>query len=294
MSTAAHQNEAVRARAAADARRRTLAGVATAYRWEWTKLGAQLKTQAVVVVVIVAPFLFVAVEKAQSTSPTDTLFGRWVHTSGFAIPLVALSFAAQWAFPALACIVAGDIFSSEDRHRTWKTILTRSRTRGQIFAGKALVAATWTVLIVIVLGGMSLLAGAAFVGRQPMIGLTGQVVDPGACAGLVVLSWLTTLPAVLGFAALGIFCSVLFRSSVAGVGAPVIIGLLMQLSTLITTSPPVKALLLSPPLESWHGLWTQPRFTGPFVQGVITCTGYVVVFTVAAYVVAARRDVAAR
>ena len=37
-------------------------------------------------------------------------------------------------------MVAGDIFSSEDHFGTWKTILTRSCSRGQLFAGKFLAA----------------------------------------------------------------------------------------------------------------------------------------------------------
>lgn len=271
-----------------------LSGIATAYRWEWSKLRAQVRIQTVVTVVLVAPFLFVAVVKAQSTTPTDTLFGRWVHTSGFAIPLVVLGFASQWAFPVLACVVAGDIFSAEDRHRTWKTLLTRSRSRGQIFAGKALVAATWSVLIVVLLGATSLAAGALFVGRQPMIGLSGQVESAGACAGLVAASWLMVCPVVLAFAAMGVFFSVAFRSSVVGIGAPVVLGLLMALSTLITLPTGVRVLLLAPGLEAWHGLWTQPRFTGPFVQSVVTSAAYVVIFSAAAALIAARRDVQAR
>ena len=74
--------------------------------------------------------------RVQSSVPTDTLFGRTVGESGFAVPLVVLGFAALWVFPVLASIVSGDLFSSEDRYGTWTTVLTRSRSRGELFAGR--------------------------------------------------------------------------------------------------------------------------------------------------------------
>jgi ABC-2 type transport system permease protein len=42
--------------------------------------------------------------------------------------------------PLLAAIVAGDIFAAEDQHGTWKTLLTRSVSRTQIFWAKTLTA----------------------------------------------------------------------------------------------------------------------------------------------------------
>ena len=47
-----------------------------------------------------------------------------------------LSFAANWGFPIMAGILAGDMFAGEDRQGTWKTILTRSRSPEEMFAGK--------------------------------------------------------------------------------------------------------------------------------------------------------------
>ncbi len=46
-------------------------------------------------------------------------------------------------FPLITALVAGDIFASEDHNGTLKTVLTRSLERWQIFAGKALAAATY-------------------------------------------------------------------------------------------------------------------------------------------------------
>ena len=48
----------------------------------------------------------------------------------------------------LASVVAGDIFASEDRQSTWKTVLTRSCSRGEIFVGKTLAAMTFSIVMV--------------------------------------------------------------------------------------------------------------------------------------------------
>ena len=44
--------------------------------------------------------------------------------------------------------MAGDVFASEDHFGTWKTVLTRSRGRAQVFTGKVPAAVTSTVVVV--------------------------------------------------------------------------------------------------------------------------------------------------
>src|SRR5262249_26044300 len=125
-------------------------------RVELAKLFAQLPVRVVATVCLLAPFAFAAVLRVQSAVPADTLFGRWVHVSGFALPLVVLGFAGSWGFPVLAGLVAGDVFSGEDRHDTWKTLLTRSCGRRSIFVGKTVAAAACAVGMVALLALSSL------------------------------------------------------------------------------------------------------------------------------------------
>ena len=49
-----------------------------------------------------------------------------------------------WGLPLITALVAGDIVASESHNGTLKTILTRSRDRGEVFAGKVLATATYT------------------------------------------------------------------------------------------------------------------------------------------------------
>ena len=120
---------------------RRTGGVRAAFRVERRKLANQLAPRLLALVCLLGPFAFAGVLRVQSGSPADSLYGVWVHTSGFAVSLVVLGFAGQWGLPLMAGVLAGDLFGSEDRHGTWKTVLTRSCTRRHLFAGKLLAVA---------------------------------------------------------------------------------------------------------------------------------------------------------
>src|ERR1700684_4476799 len=77
-------------------------GVADVYVAELHKLLAQLTTRVMALLVVLGPFAFAALLRVQSGSPSDALFGAWVHSSGFAIALVILGFAGTWGFPIIA------------------------------------------------------------------------------------------------------------------------------------------------------------------------------------------------
>lgn len=274
-------------------RRSPLHGAALVWRVELDKLVRLPRVQAVAAACLLAPFVAAVAVRAQSSLPQDTLFGQWLHESGWALPLVVLGFAGQWVLPLLTCVVAGDVFASEDQLGTWKTVLTRSRTRGEIFSGKVLAAVTWTVSVLVLLGAASLAAGL-LLGRQPLVGLGGQLVPPGRAAELVALSWALQLPPVLGFCLLAVLVSIATRTVVLGVGVPVLLGLLMQLLGLLSLPPRLRDALLSTPFSAWHGLWAQAPFAGPIRRGLLTSALWCLVSGVAAWVLFRRRTVRMR
>src|SRR5689334_5937184 len=114
------------------------AGLAPALRFEVRKLRSQLRTKVVLAAAVIAPIPIVVIIHGQSRPPKDTLFGRFAIDNGYALALLILGFAAQWVLPLLTSVVAGDIFASEDQHGTWKTVLTRSAGRAQLFWAKTL------------------------------------------------------------------------------------------------------------------------------------------------------------
>jgi ABC-2 type transport system permease protein len=260
---------------------------------ECAKLAAQLKARLVLVVCVAGPFVFAAVMRLQESLPTDTLFGRAVKDSGFAVSLVVLGFAALWAFPVLASIIGGDLFSAEDRYGTWATVLTRSRSRIEVFAGKALTALGFSSFAVLALAASSVVAGALVIGTQPLINLSGLQIPSATALSQVTLAWLSVLPPALGFTALAVLLSIATRSSVAGVGLPVVAGLTMQLSTLVDGPEPVRRLLMTSAFGAWHGLLTEPPFYRPLIHGTVVSGLYFVVCMAIAYRLMRRRDIGA-
>jgi ABC-2 type transport system permease protein len=149
------------------------------WRWELIKIGSLVRSRLALGLVVVVPFLLALGLQAQSASPSDTLFGRFVHESGFALPLVVLGFSSQWVLPLLVAVVAGDVLTGEDHLGTWPLLTTRATSRRTLLAGKVLAALTWTVLVVALLAASSLLAGLVVVGDQPVVGLSGALLGSG-------------------------------------------------------------------------------------------------------------------
>ncbi len=266
-------------------------GLLTAYRFELTKLAAQARARYALLGCLLAPVLVVLVLDGQGRPPKDTLFGRHIHASGYAVPLLLLGFAAQWVLPLLTSLVAGDIFASEDSHGTWKTILTRSVSRGRIFAAKTLVCATYAVLVLVVLATSTTVASTTLVGTQDLIGLSGQLIPGADAARLVVQAWATALPPLLAFTSLAILLSVLSRNPAVGVVAPIVIGFVLQLVGSLGGLDLPRRLLLTTPFEAWHGLLVAQPFTAPLWQGLAVSTAWCGVCLAVAHMVLRRRDI---
>ncbi|HTX30192.1 MAG TPA: ABC transporter permease [Solirubrobacteraceae bacterium] len=265
-------------------------GFTNAYRAELQKLLAQLTTRLVALFAVIGPFAFAAVLKVQSGTPSDALFGAWVHSSGFAISLVILGFAGTWGFPIIAGVLVGDLFASEDRHGTWKTILTRSCTREDVFTGKLAAAGTVTIAASLLLAASSLLAGIALVGAQPLVNFSGVLSSSGHVLALTLVSWLYCLLPVLAYTSLAILFSVATRNGILGVLGPLIVALLTQLLDLIGKGVIVHTLLIGSAFDGWHGLFVNHPFFGPFLASGFVCLVWIAVCLGVSWRILRRRD----
>jgi ABC-2 type transport system permease protein len=253
-------------------RRRTWVG--TVYRVEMAKIRSQLLPRLAAVACILGPLAFTVFINTQSSTPADSLFGRYVHSSGFAVPLLALGFAGIAGWPLITSVVAGDIFAGEDGRATWKTVLTRSVSRSDVFWGKCLAAATYSTVMVALLAVSSTVAGILVVGHQPLIGLSGQTITAGRAIGLILASFGMSLLPALAFTCLGILLSVTTRNTMVGVLGPPVIGLLMVLVSLMGSGVVVRSMLLTTPFDAWHGLLVSPMRIAPFLVGVVASAAY--------------------
>jgi ABC-2 type transport system permease protein len=275
---------------AAGSEPRVKEGVRDAYRTEVHKLMAQLSTRMLMLVCAFGPFAFAAILKVQSGTPSDALFGVWVHSSGFAISLVILGFAGSWGFPIVAGVLAGDLFSSEDRYGTWKTILTRSCTREDVFAGKLLAVGTFAVGLTLMLAASGLIAGLVFVGPHALVNLSGVLTSPGRMLALTVDSWLVCLLPVLAYTSLAILFSVATRNGILGVLGPLLVALVTQLLDLIGKGVIVHQLLIGSAFDGWHGLFTTHPFFGPLFAGSAVSLVWIAVSLTVSWRLLRRRD----
>jgi ABC-2 type transport system permease protein len=265
-------------------------GMRDVYVTELQKLSAQLATRLLALICLLGPLAFAALLKIQSGTPSDALFGVWVHASGFAISLVVLGFAGSWGFPLIAGVLAGDMFASEDRYGTWKTILTRSSTRAETFAGKLLAAGSLTLVLTVVTAVSSLIAGLLLVGGQSLVDLSGAVVSPAHALALVIASWALCLPPVLAYTSLAVLFSVASRNGIVGVLGPILVALVTQLLDLIGKGVIVHLLLIGAAFDGWHGLFTTHPFYGPLLISSVVCSVWIAAALTASWRILARRD----
>src|SRR3954454_1446632 len=188
------------------------------YFWELRKLRAQKRTYLGLGGAMLVPIAFVVALAAQNgAGPNDIPLGRALRDTGLAVPFVVLFFMSIWGLPLVTALVAGDIVASESHNGTLKTILTPSRERGEIFAGKAPATATYTLAVVFAMGLVGLVAGSIAWGFHPLTSLSGTEVSPGRGLLLLVASLaIYTLP-LTGIAAFAVLLSTVTRNSAASV-----------------------------------------------------------------------------
>ncbi|MFF8313256.1 ABC transporter permease [Streptomyces lydicus] len=266
------------------------ASVARCYRFELVKLVSQWRIRLLVLACWIAPALFVAAVSQQSTLPVDTLFGRWMHATGWAGPLVMLGFAGTWALPLLTSVVAGDVFAAEDRLGTWRHLLVAVRSPRRIFAAKALASLTVLLLLVAGMAGSSAAGGVVAVGSQPLVGLDGHLLTPADAAVKVLLAWLCVLAPTLALAGIGLLGSVALGRSPMGLLLPVLVALAMQLAQMMPLPVAVRLALPSYAFIAWNGLFTGPAQLGPLMIGIGVSLAWAVLAAALAYLLFLRRD----
>lgn len=266
------------------------APVARILRAELVKQFSSWRVRLLLLLCWLGPGLLVFAIDHQTTLPSDTLFGRWMHATGWAGPLVVLGVAGSWVLPLVASVVAGDVFASEDRLGTWRHLLVTVRSHRRIFAAKAVASLTVIGLLVAGLALSGIAGGLLAEGSQPLTGLDGHQLGGGDAAAGVLLAWLCALAPTLALAAIGLLGSIALGRSPMGLLMPMLAALGMQVAQLLPLPVAVRLALPGYAFISWNGLFTDPRQPGPLLIGVGVSLGWAVVATALAYLLFLRRD----
>lgn len=266
------------------------AAMSRGYRFELVKLISQWRIRLLVAACWIAPALFVGVVSQQTSLPTDTVFGRWMHATGWAGSLVVLGFACSWVLPLLTALVAGDVFAAEDRLGTWRHLLVAVRSPRRIFAAKALASLTVILLLVLGLAVSGIAGGLVSAGNRPLVGLDGHLLSPADAAGTVLLAWAYVLAPTLAFAAVGLLGSVALGRSPMGLLMPALLAFVLQLAQLLPLPVAARMALPSHGFLAWRGLFTAPAQHGPLLIGVCVDLAWTVVAVALAHRLFLRRD----
>jgi ABC-2 type transport system permease protein len=264
--------------------------VARAYRFELTKQFSSWRVRLLLLACLVGPGLLVFGISLQATLPSDTLFGREMHATGWAGPLVTLGVAGTWALPLVASLVAGDVFAAEDRLGTWRHLVVAVRSHRRIFAAKSLASVTVVLLLVGSLALSAVIGGLIAEGSKPLIGLDDHILSPGDAAVNVLLAWLCALAPTLALVGIGLLGSVAFGRSPLGLVLPVIVALGMQLAQILPLPVAVRFALPGWAFISWYGLFSDPQQLSPLLIGVAVSLAWAVAATALAYLLFLRRD----
>jgi ABC-2 type transport system permease protein len=266
--------------------------VTPVYKWELFKLLSQKRTYLGLGAAMLVPLVFVIVLLIQRGGPNDIPLGRYIRETGLATPFVVLFFMSIWAFPLITALVAGDIVAAETHNGTLKTILTRSRDRGQIFAAKSLAALTYTAAVIFAMGLVAVVAASLAWGFHDLTSLSGAPVHRWHGLGLLAASLVVYLWPLAGIASLGILLSTVTRNSAASVVGTLMWALLMQLLGVLPGTEPIRPYLLGTQFEAWHGFLRTPADWSPVERAAWVCALYAAIPLFAGYLVFLRRDVA--
>jgi ABC-2 type transport system permease protein len=192
--------------------------------------------------------------------------------------------------PLLTSVVAGDVFSSEDRLGTWRHLLVAVRSYRRIFAAKAIASLTVILLGVAGLAVSSIVGGLAAEGNQPLVGLDGHLLSGGDAGGKTLLAWLCVLAPTLALASIGLLGSIALGRSPMGLLLPMIAALGLQVAQMLPLPVALRLALPGYAFISWNGLFTDPQQLGPLLIGVGVSLAWTLVATALAYRLFLRRD----
>jgi ABC-2 type transport system permease protein len=266
-------------------------GTLTVYAWELRKLRAQKRTYLGLGIVTAVPLIFTISLGLRSGGPDGVAFGRYVHQSGLAIPLVILIFASAFLLPLATALVAGDIVAAEDHNGTLKTILTRSLDRGQIFSGKLLAALTYAFAALLLMGTVATVAGSLESGFNGLLSLSGTHISAPKALELVYASFGIYLLPLLAIAAIGVLLSTTTRNSAAAVVGTVMAVLMLNLLNIVPGLGGLHDYLLPNQFDAWMGFLRTPIDWTPIVRAAWVSAVYALPCGFAAYLVFLRRDV---
>lgn len=279
---------------AAAALRASRPPVRTIYRWELRKLVSQKRTYLGFGLAVLLPVIFVVSQLVRGQPPrgAGSIFAAEIFQSGLATPVLMLTFLAPFFLPLIAALVAGDIVAAEDNNGTLKTILTRSVDRGQIFAAKALAAASYGAAAVFLSAVVATVAGVGAWGFHSVRTFSGTVVSAPKALLLIAAANACFLIPLLTIVCIGVLLSTVTRNSAAAIVGTLGVTLVLAIVGQIPGLEGLHPYLLTTQYFAWQGLLRTPTDWSPIAHSAWLCALYAGPALIGGFLVFLRRDVA--
>jgi ABC-2 type transport system permease protein len=226
-------------------------------------------------------------------------------SSGFSMPLIALSAAVVFLLPLGVAVFGGEAVAGEAAWGSLRYLLARPVSRSRVFASKAAVAALFSLAAVVAVAASSLVWGLVAFGWRPLTLLDLErttpffvsrvTLTPDAALGTLVLATALVACTMASTLAFGLFLSTLTRSPFAAAAGAVGFGLV---SRALDNIPGLSALSPVLPMtdggtNAWTGLFLQELSGDALVRLLLVQAAYTALFLAAAWVRFSRADVLA-
>jgi ABC-2 type transport system permease protein len=235
--------------------------------------------------------------------------GDWASvvtsTSGFTVPLIALSAMQLFLLPLAVAVFAGEAVAGEAAWGTLRYVLARPVSRSRVLAAKAAVAAAFSLAAVAVACGSALLTGALAFGWAPLTVLdlqhttafnyAGATFAPAEALGRIALGSGMIAAGLASTFAFALLLSTLTTSPFGAVAGAVGLGLV---SRALDNVAGLHALDPWLPLTDggstlWTGLFFSPVQLDALPQQALVQAAYTAAFLAAAWLRFTRADVLA-
>lgn len=270
----------------------------------WTEVRRQAtrrRTQLALGFMVVLPLIILAAfEFGSSDSGGDSggggrgAYGSLVDlatSGGLNFALFTLAVSAGFLLVVVVALFFGDTVASEASWGSLRYLLAIPVPRARLLGMKLIAALLYSLLSLIILGGVSLLVGTLRYGWHPL-GSTIAAAVPAGEGLLRVLGVLAYIAVTLMIVAgLAFLLSTMTDAALGAVGGAVLLWILSSILDQITALGSIRNVLPTHYADSWMGLLSTPIQTDDLAKGAICAVCYATLFWGLAFWRFTRKDI---
>ena len=270
----------------------------------WTEVRRQAtrrRTQLALGFMVVLPLIILAAfEFGSSDSGGDSggggrgAYGSLVDlatSGGLNFALFTLAVSAGFLLVVVVALFFGDTVASEASWGSLRYLLAIPVPRARLLGMKLVAALLYSLLSLIILGGVSLLVGTLRYGWHPL-GSTIAAAVPAGEGLLRVLGVLAYIAVTLMIVAgLAFLLSTMTDAALGAVGGAVLLWILSSILDQITALGSIRNVLPTHYADSWMGLLSTPIQTDDLAKGAICAVCYATLFWGLAFWRFTRKDI---